>query len=462
MANFSGIFRPLLLAAGLIVSADGAPISLHPENPRYFLHQGKPAVLITSAEHYGAVVNLDFDYRKYLDTLAADGLNLTRTFAGTYIEPQGAFNIAENTLAPKPGRFIAPWMQTAEGKFDLAKFNDAWFARLKDFVREAGKRGIVVELTLFCPMYEEPQWLLSPMNAKNNVNKVGAVGPHEVHTLDKHGGLLAFHEGLVRKIVAELKDEDNLMYEICNEPYFGGVTMAWQHRIADVITEAEKGMPHRHLITQNIANGSAKIEKPHPEVSVFNFHYCHPPEAVTMNWALNKVTGDNETGFKGTADAPYRQEAWAFILAGGGLFNHLDYSFTAGHEDGTFHYPPSQPGGGNAGFRKQMKLLREFIHGFDFVKMNPISVPPGVKLPDKSQFRMLSEPGHQYAAWLKGAAGFVFPLDLPAGSYHAEWLNPVNAERKEAVTLRHAGGKAEFRVPEGWDESALKVVRINP
>jgi hypothetical protein len=40
-------------------------------------------VLITSAQHYGAVLTLDFDYKRYLETLAADRLNLTRTFASS-------------------------------------------------------------------------------------------------------------------------------------------------------------------------------------------------------------------------------------------------------------------------------------------------------------------------------------------------------------------------------------------
>ena len=59
-------------------------------------------------EHYGAVLNLDFDYVKYLDALRRDGLNLTRTFTGAYVEPPGAFNIASNTLAPLEGRFLSP------------------------------------------------------------------------------------------------------------------------------------------------------------------------------------------------------------------------------------------------------------------------------------------------------------------------------------------------------------------
>ena len=118
----------------------------------------------------------------------------------------------------------------------------------------------------------------------------------EPYTL-KHPDLLAVQENLVRKLVGELKDFDNLYYEICNEPYFGGVTKEWQHRIADIIVDAEKDFPHRHLISMNIANGRAKVTDPHQSVSIFNFHYCYPPDVVALNWNLNRVIGENETGF---------------------------------------------------------------------------------------------------------------------------------------------------------------------
>src|SRR5579871_5340538 len=62
------------------------PLALHPDNPHYFLFRGKPTVLITSGEHYGAVLNLDFDYDRYLEELHAHGLNLTRTWSGSYRE----------------------------------------------------------------------------------------------------------------------------------------------------------------------------------------------------------------------------------------------------------------------------------------------------------------------------------------------------------------------------------------
>jgi len=458
----------LFLLSVLTLAAGAAPLALHPENPHYFLYREKPTVLITSGEHYGSVLNPDFDYVKYLDTLAADGLNLTRTFSGSYAEPEGAFGIAANTLAPKPGRLLSPWARSDQpgyanggNKFDLTKWDPVYFSRLKDFVAQAGRRGVVVELDLFCPMYKDPQWNLSPMNAVNNINGLGAIGRDEVHTLDKNGGLLAVQEALVRKIVTELRDADNVYYEICNEPYFGGVTMEWQHHIVDVITDAEKGFPHRHLISQNVANGAKKVVAPHSAISIFNFHYANPPTAVGQNYALNKVIGLNETGFKGTADDHYRMEAWEFILAGGGLYNNLDYSFTAGHEDGTFAYPPKQPGGGNPGFRKQVKVLGDFIRGFDFVRLKPAREIVRGDLPKDARCQVLAEAGRQYAIYFKGAPGLKWQLDLPQGNYRAEWIDVLSGKASYSRDVRQSGeAPAELQNPLDLREVAVRVRRV--
>ena len=74
------LFTMVLTFASLVRAEE--PLKLHPKNPHYFLFRGKPEVLITSGEHYGAVLNSVFDFRKYFDVLAADGLNLTRIFPG--------------------------------------------------------------------------------------------------------------------------------------------------------------------------------------------------------------------------------------------------------------------------------------------------------------------------------------------------------------------------------------------
>jgi hypothetical protein len=467
------VYGLLSLMATSALAAEFPPLALHPENGHYFLFRGTPTVLITSGEHYGAVLNLDFDYRKYLDTLAADGLNNTRTFSGAYVEPQGAFNIARNTLAPVEGRFICPWARSDEAgyagggnKFDLNRWDEAYFRRLHDFVAYASERGVVVEMNLFCPMYEDTQWNLSPMNHRNNIQAVGPQDRTHVYTLDKHAGLLEIQERMVRKIVAELAEFDNLYYEICNEPYFGGVTLAWQHRIADVISEAEGKLPHRHLISQNVANGSAKVENPHPKVSIFNFHYAVPPDAVAVNYHLNKVIGDNETGFRGTSDAVYRMEAWDFIIAGGGLFNHLDYSFVAGHEDGTFQYPSTQPGGGSAALRKQLNILSKFIHGLEFVKMRPDNAVIKSSMPAGVSARALAEPGRAYAVYIRPLPDAKDPtsveslvIDLPRGRYRAEWINVLEGTLAGSEKFEHDGGERSIKAPKYEDDIALRILR---
>ncbi len=99
----------LVPALGAQAVDKDAPIRLHPQNPHYFLYQGKAVALISSGEHYGAVFNADFDYHRYLDALAAGGMNYTRLFGGSYVEVPGkSFGILRNDLAPARGRFVAP------------------------------------------------------------------------------------------------------------------------------------------------------------------------------------------------------------------------------------------------------------------------------------------------------------------------------------------------------------------
>lgn len=107
-----GLFAACAVAcAGGQVSPDAsAPIRLDPGNPHYFQYRGKTIALVTSGEHYGAVLNTAFDGQRYLAALTAAGLNETRLFGGSYVEVPGkSFGIARNDLAPGPGEFLAPW-----------------------------------------------------------------------------------------------------------------------------------------------------------------------------------------------------------------------------------------------------------------------------------------------------------------------------------------------------------------
>lgn len=463
LVAIAGAFSPGAVSR----AASPAPISLHPQNPHYFLWRDKPTILITSAEHYGAVLNRAFDYRRYLDTLQSYGFNLTRTFTGAYCEAVGAFNIEKNTLAPAAGDLLCPWARSDQSgyanggnKFDLTRWDAEYFRRLSDFVAEAGKRGIVVELVLFCPFYEDSMYDLSPMNARNNVNGIGTMPRTEVYTL-KHPNLLAVQDAMVRRIVEALKDFDNLYYEICNEPYFGGVTEDWQARIAETIAAAEAGFEHKHLIAQNIANHTKKIENPNPHVSIFNFHYAKPPVAVEQNYHLNKVIGDDETGFAGDDRVtPYRLEGWDFIIAGGAVYSNLDYSFAVGHEDGSSRI--NAPGGGGPELQGQLRILKDFIHQFDFIRMKPDNSIIKTALPKGITARVLAESGQAYAVYVNGGGLAELALDLPPGQYEAEWVNTKTGRTEKAEPFQHEGGIRTLQPPAYTDDIALRIIRLTP
>jgi len=467
-----------LVIFGISTFAAPPPIGLHPENPHYFLWRGRPTMLITSGEHYGAVLNLDFDYVRYLDELQAKGLNHTRTFSGVYREIPSSFGITDNPLAPKPHRYVCPWARSGTrgysdggNRFDLAKWDDAYFGRLRDFMTQAQRRGVVVELNLFCPMYNDELWKACPMYVANNVNQVGDCGREEVYTL-KHPGLLDVQLAVTRRIVGELADFDNLYYEVCNEPYFGGVTMPWQHKIVETIVEAESGFQHKHLISMNIANGRKKVENPHPAVSIFNFHYCTPPDTVDLNYGLNRVIGENETGFRGRDDVLYRTEGWMFLLAGGGLYNNLDYSFTPADPDGS-RSDYQSPGGGSPALRRQLRILKDFLEGFDFVHMAPDKEVVRSVRPEFS-YRALSQRGKAYAIYLhvplpqkpKNLATLVgkrrtvrVTVDLPEGQYAAEWVNPGSGQVDQREEFSITGEKV-LDSPEFADDIALRIQRL--
>lgn len=476
----SGLLPGLVLAGcctGAPAPSPWPPLALHPDNPHYFLWRGKPTVLVTSGEHYGAVLNLDFDFRTYLRTLGADGLNLTRTFAGTYREIPGSFGITDNPLAPKPLRYQAPWARSDQpgyvdggNRFDLGRWDPAYFERLHAFMAAASEAGVVVELNLFCTFYDDKLWEACPMSASANVNGVGACPRTEALTL-RHPDLLEVQLAFVRKVVTELSGYDNLYYEVCNEPYFHGVAPEWQSRIADEIAAVEAALGRRHLVSMNIANGRQKVEAPHPAVHILNFHYCTPPDTVALNYGLGRVIGENETGFRGSADLLYRTEGWDFLMAAGGLYNNLDYSFTPAHPDGTLRGYAS-PGGGSPELRRQLGVLKRFFDGLDFVRMAPAAGLVRETVPSLSVYA-LAHPAGSWAGCLHvpipnkpreigeltGELEADLVLDLPGGDYHLEWVSPLTGETVAGEDIPHPGGACRVRTPRFSVDLAFRLRR---
>jgi hypothetical protein len=315
-------------------------------------------------------------------------------------------------------------------------------------------------------MYDDAVWGLSPMNATKNVNGIGDVARYEVYDLSDEP-LTAVQEAMTRKIVQELNSYDNVYFEICNEPYErAGQTVEWHDRIIQTIVDTEAALPKRHLIAQGLNRDlihALKAGDVNRHVSVANLHYGSLDRSP-LNLGLNRVVAIDETGGVDD-DRKYRSDGWIFLLSGGGVYDHLDFSFTTARPDGSaIPLPEDTPGGGGPALRQQLRVLKQVIEGFDFIRMAPDQDVVEVRAAsDESPLvRALVERGNAYAIYVLGGTDVELRLDLPAGEYAAEWVDTKSGEVVESERLTHAGGKRELSSPTYVEDIALRVIRVPP
>ena len=471
----------------IVQAASAQTLQLLPSNPHYFLYQNKPLVIVGSGEHYGSVINTVFNYDKYLQTLHNDGLNTTRLFMGAYYEKPGAFGIEHNTLAPDEQALLLPWQKTGD-KYDLQKWNEAYFKRLHDFLLKAEQNNVIVEVNLFSAYYGAGL-SYHPFNGNNNVNGTPKDIPSEkINTLE-NGSILNFQKQYVIKLVDALNEFDNFYFEIQNEPWADNKdtiivsndyankdelkqpgnfwkntlevtaknSIQWQKEVSLWIVNEEKTLKKKHLISENIANFAQPVFNIDPNISIYTFHYAKP-DAVLINYGLNKVIGFNETGFAGKKDITYRRQAWRFVMSGGGLFGQLDYSFTAGHEDGT-DAENNAPGGGSASLRKSFKVLKNFIRNLDLSTLKPddsfihhVEGAFAYSMKTSRSYVIYIEPMLSKPAKMK--------LLIPKGNYYEEWTDVSTGEKISTGKLRCHSMVTAIESSSGNNDKVLKLTRV--
>src|SRR4051794_35104432 len=400
--------KNLFLIASAFVLATGVfaadPISIHPENPRYFLLRGKPLILLTATEHFGSVINRPFDFEKYLDDAVRHKMTMTRTFL-LFRELQGVRN-PSSPCKPESPDYIAPFPRTGPGKamdgepvYDLDQWNPEYFARLHRFLDAASRRGIVVELTLFSNTYADNIWALNPFRAQNNKQSVGNVEWPEYLSL-KDQELVRRQLDYARKIIRETSSFDNVYYEIANEP--GGAVKGhispaevdeWQEKIASAMRDEMQKLKRPHLIAgQEAFAYTPRFRFPLDKTysgSLVDIVDVHPlPNTVlgdrsfnlgnfmSKELMLSEVAEFCRTAFdrrkptvldEDNAASMYRdpegwtihrKRAWTALLSGA-HYDYIDFSITVGNETGT---PASRDG-----IRSWMQHISEFMAGFDYV-----------------------------------------------------------------------------------------------
>ncbi|MBZ5594261.1 MAG: hypothetical protein LAP39_18625 [Acidobacteriia bacterium] len=482
----------LSILTGTALAAE--PIKPHPANPHYYLYRGQPTILITSAEHYGAVINRAFDYVPYLDTLKAHGLNYTRPYAGAMFETIDKF-ITGNPLGPKPRDLVAPWARSNQpgylvggNKFDLDQWNPEYFARLKDYLSKAGERGIVVEICFFNSQYSDT-WPISPLYYENNVQGVGKCDWRDAQTL-KHADLVRREADYVRKITQEVNSFDNVILEICDEAASVGTGIAlagpWVSHLMDTVKTAERDLPKKHMIAQEVEGpfGGPMDFSADPRLSIITAQYIWggEPDArggemggmrgLDYKYSLNKPIELNETdwypwGYRGDKTSASRVEAWEFIVGGGAGFNHLNGLFT-----------PQDPGGKSAENEQLLGALQnltKFMYSFDFLKMRPDRGFVVSGLPSAATFsRAISEPGKQYALYIHhsqrggqfgsyeavpGSYHEDLTVSLPRGDYQADWVDPARGVVMASESFAHDDGNRTLATPSYTIDIALRIKR---
>ena len=452
---------------------DRQPIRLHPDNPNYFLYQGKPTVLITSSEDYGSILNLDFDYCRFFEELQRHGLNHARVFSGVYREIQNvSFGVEGNAVAPRDDRYLCPWLRLEQAgatneseqkfRYDLDQWDESYFVRMKDYLAEAEKRGIVIEFVFFCSFYHNyfgnDLWSICPLEHQNNINNTERVTADAVYRLENKK-LLEVEVRMLTRIVEELNGFGNLFYEVINEPWNDQISLDWQRYMIQVIVDTEQKLPARHLISTDLACGYQRIEPLLDHVSIYNFHYATGSSA-RENLATGKAIGLNETGFCGPADEPYRIQAWEFMMSGGALYNNIDYSFSPGYEDGSFPNFAGQPGGGSTALRQQLGFLKAFLDSLDLISMTPDCTPMHAIFANyPSLFMIHSE--RAYAGYIRSSGVNSIDLALPTGSYQVEWLDPVACRSLQMCRVSTVSHKLHLDAPSGSDqEIVFKIMRL--
>ena len=484
------IRKPWLLAPLCALSLIAEPIRPHPANPHYFLFNGRPTILITSAEHYGAVINKAFHYVPYLDTLQKYQLNYTRFYAGAMFETIDKF-ITGNPLGAKPRDLVVPWARSRQpgylvggNKFDLDQWDPAYFARLKDFLSKAAERGIVVEICFFNSQYSDT-WPISPLYFENNIQGVGKCGWRDAQTL-KHADLVRREEDYVRKITQEVNSFDNVVLEICDEAASigTGVPLAgpWVSDLMDIVRATERDLPKKHMLAQEVEGrfGGPMDFSADPRLSIITAQYLWGSEpddhggemggmrALDYKYDLNKPIELNETdwypwGYRGDKIAASRVEAWEFLVGGGGGFNQLNGLFT-----------PEDPAGNTAENGRLLGTLRglkEFLYSFDFLKMRPDKALVAGGLPAANTYwRAISEPGKQYAFYIhhsreRRGSYVVAPgnyhedlvFRLPRGNYQADWVDPATGSVIRSESFAHEGGNRKMPPPAYTVDIALRI-----
>ena len=238
------------------------------KNPNYFEDAGGSPLILCGSHSWntlqdwgtnGAVRTLDFD--AFVSFLNAHGHNMTLLWCTELPKFHGL-----PTTEKSPPDFTVspfPWMRTGPGlatdgglKFDLTKFDHAYFDRLRARVQALNDAGIYVGVYLF-----SGEFLLRfrcptdgyAFTGANNINGVDD-GYREKSpetavnsvTMTAPNAITEFQDAYVKKVIDTLNDSPNVLWIVSQEA--PAKSTWWNDHLIALVRSYERGKNHQHPI----------------------------------------------------------------------------------------------------------------------------------------------------------------------------------------------------------------------
>lgn len=460
----------LFCAATAAAAVPAGRLEICPRHPYYFRDGNRHVVLVGVSDR--ALFSIwendkGFSWRSYLDDLAAHHLNYVRQDVLSWGKLRVPIDYPAQFSSP-----AWPFARTGPGtaidgrpKFDLTKFDQSYFdQRLKPFLREAAKRGIYVELTLFEGLGSR-DFAESLYAETNNVNRL-SLRPRDV-TADAaldHPHLMSIQHAYIDKVLAETAEFGNIIYEIANET--GGAR--WVAHLIDYIHHHPKHP--RRLVSageQTTAfdprTGANDIVVKHrgraglyaSDTDVRNHR------AALLRFRVGKPVSHNEYFLyanRSTDDINFpRKMMWADFTAGGHS-NFFDFTFWRGtgrtlNDGQASRCPPAQIMTGG-------QYLLDFLgkNQVKFWMMSPHDELAKLEPRDSAYIFTLAQPGEQYICYVLGKGPVTVTLELTEGPVIARWYDPKSG-RFVGPAQRGQGSGCHFPSPAFVQDIVLLVCR---
>jgi hypothetical protein len=442
-------------------AADAAPargpLRVHPANRRYFTDGSGKVVFLTGSHTWGNLQDYTYgtkpsppplDFDAYLAFLERHHHNFFRLWAWESAWNPGAL---QSTTAYDPMPYQRPGPGKAldgKPKFDLTRFNPAYFDRLRARVRAAGRRGMYVSVMLFQGFSIEGKgndggdpWQGHPFHPRNNVNGLDGGGAR-VHTLAR-AAVTGYQEAYVRKVIGTVSDLDNVLYEITNEDTGGAANTAWQVHMLRFIQKVEAGRPKQHPVGMTVQwpQGDDRVLFRSPAA------WISPGDKVPTADGRKVILNDTDhcyfwTGLK--ADGPAAQRAWVWEnFSRGNQCLFMDPYLDPSHDRGRNHPRGSDPDPYWDGLRDAMGQTRLLAGRLDLAPMTPHGDLA-------STGYCLADAGKAYVVYLPAGGTVTVDLTAAVGKLAAEWIRPGGGREQRGAAVA-GGAKRTLRAPFAGD-----------